>query len=169
MRKIVERGKIMENNENQGMILNSMEDLVTNNNQKIFTTIKDRDFLFNLETECDYKLNECVGEKIRVKDILVKEFKKMVDKKDEKGNKVINEETGEIEQIEETTLVTILVDDNKKSYVTKSKIFAMRLRNYLGMYGFDKLYNDGVEIEIIKTKVKNSGNMALSFKLITEE
>lgn len=164
----------MKENENKveekGLIMNSMEDLVqeSNSNKKVFTTIKDMDLLFNLEGECDHKINDCIGEKIRVKDVLIKEFSKMVDKKDEKGNVIINEETGEVEQIEEKTIVTILIDDNKKSYVTKSKMFAMRLKNYFSMFGFSKLNNEGIDIQITTQKMKDSGNSALSFNLIKE-
>ena len=157
--------------ENQGLILNEMEDIVSSNGsmQKIFTTIQDRKLLFNLESQVDYKINDCIGEKIRVKDILIKTFEKVIDLKDENGNLVVNEVTGEIEKTKEYKMITILIDDDKKSYVTASKTFAMTLKNYIGYFGLEKIHNgEGIDIQIIQKAIK-TGNKALSFKVLDEE
>ena len=45
----------------------------------VFTTITDSKLLFNLDNHCDYKLNDCKGEVIRVKDILIKVIKTPLD------------------------------------------------------------------------------------------
>lgn len=162
----------LENKENQetGLQVKGLSELQNSNNvnKQIFTNITSATKLFNLENECDFKLNDCIGEKIRVKEVLVKEINKMVDVKDENGNVVINEETGEVLQEDVRTIITILIDDNNKSYVTKSKMFAMRLRNYLGMFGFEKMENEGVDIIINTQSCKNSEHRALSFEIIEE-
>lgn len=157
--------------EEKGLILNDMEEILTNSgsNQKVFTTITDKKTLFNLESSVDYKINDCIGEKIRVKNILMKTFEKEVDKKDENGNLIVNQETGEIEKTKEYKIITILIDDGGKSFVTASKTFAMALKNYIGYFGLDKIHSgEGIEIEIIQKTVK-TGNKALTFKILDEE
>lgn len=130
----------------------------TNTNRKIYTTIEDNKIIFNLENSCDYRINDCKGEKIRVKDVLIKiNEKPLVDP-------IINEETGEIKD-KEVSMVTILLDDNKKSYVTGSKIFTMQMINYIRMFGLDSI-KEGLEIEIIEKPVRNSANKALGFELV---
>ncbi len=37
---------------------------------------------------------------------------------------------------------------------------------YINMFGTQKMETEGLEIEIIKTAVKNSANKALGFKLL---
>lgn len=157
--------------EEKGLILNDMEEILTNSgsNQKVFTTITDKKTLFNLESSVDYKINDCIGEKIRVKNILMKTFAKEVDKKDKDGNLVINQETGEIEKTTEYKIITILIDEKGKSYVTASKTFAMTMKNFIGYFGLEKIHSgEGIEIEIIQKAIK-TGNKALSFKILDEE
>lgn len=130
----------------------------TNTNRKIYTTIEDNKIIFNLENSCDFRINDCKGEKIRVKDVLIKiNEKPLVDP-------IINEETGEFKD-KEVSMVTILLDDNKKSYVTGSKIFTMQMINYIRMFGLDSI-KEGLEIEIIEKPVRNSANKALGFELV---
>lgn len=160
----------MKENEEKNLQVRDLGELQNSNgvDKKIYTNITSEIKLFNLENSCDYKLNDCIGEKIRVKEVLIKEINKMVDKKDENENVIINEETGEVEQELQKTKITILIDDNNKSYVTKSKLFAMRLQNYIGMFGFEKMENDGIDIIITTQPVKNSSFKALSFDLVEE-
>ena len=157
--------------EEKGLILNDMEEILTNSgsNQKVFTTITDKKTLFNLESSVDYKINDCIGEKIRVKNILMKTIEKEIDKKDENGNLIVNQETGEIEKTKEYKIITILIDESGKSFVTASKTFAMTLKNYIGYFGLDQIHSgEGIEIEIIQKAIK-TGNKALSFKILDEE
>lgn len=157
--------------EEKSLILNDMEEILTSSgsNQKVFTTIQDKKVLFNLESQVDYRINDCVGQKIRIKDILMKTIEKEVDKKDETGNLVINQETGEIEKEKTYKIITILIDDAGKSYVTASKTFAMQLRNYIAYFGLEKIYNkEGIGIEITQKPMK-TGNKALSFKILDKE
>ena len=127
---------------------------------RTFSNIKDSKKLFNLETKVDCILNDCVGEKIRVKEVLIKRFEKPL------KNPIIDEETGEILRDTEISVSCILIDDTGKSYATGSKTFTFNMIKLLGDYDGEALLNEGIEIEIIKVPVQNSGNKALSFKLI---
>lgn len=127
--------------------------------QQVYTSIEDEKKIFNLNNTCDYKLNECVDEVIRVKDILVKLIKTPLDEP------IVDEETGDVKEFEYKK-ITILIDDGGKSYVTASKMFANQFIDYLMMFGFDTIKEDGLEIKIIKRSVKNSSNKALGFELV---
>lgn len=139
----------------------SFEDLNNNSNTHcdIITNITDKKQLFNLESNVDELLNDCEGEKIRVKGVLIKRYERML------KDPIFNEETGEILKDKEITMSCVLVDDNDKSYATGSKSFAIQLMRYLQNYGTEEL-KEGLEIEITKKKIKNSNNKALSFKLV---
>lgn len=125
-----------------------------------FSNIKDSKKLFNLETKVDHILNECVGEKLRIKEVLIKKFVKPL------REPFVDEETGEILKDTETKISCILIDDNDESYATGSKTFAFNMIKLLGDYEGEQLLNNGIEIEVIKVPVPNSPNKALSFKLI---
>lgn len=126
---------------------------------KIYTNINDKKKLFNLESKVDFLLNDCEGEKIRVKGVLIKIYQKPM------KEPVINEETGEIERDIETTMSCVLVDDSGKSYATGSKMFAIQLMRYIQNYGMKEL-EEGLEIKIIRRKIANSNNKCLAFELI---
>lgn len=143
--------------------MQGMEGFNTGSNQKskinTITNITDYKKLFNLDNSIDYKINECVGEKIRVKEFMCKIIETPLDEP------IVNEETGEIEKTSEFKMITILVDDNNKSYVTASKTFYFAWKKLCqGIKESDLA--EGIEIEIIKTQAKNSENKALNFKLI---
>lgn len=131
-----------------------------NVNVETFSNIKDSKKLFNLETKVDAILNDCVGEKIRVKEVLIKKYVKPL------REPVIDEETGEILKDTETKISCILIDETGKSYATGSKTFSYNMIKLLGDYDGEALLNEGIDIEIIKVPVQNSGNKALSFKLL---
>ena len=125
-----------------------------------FSNIKDSKKLFNLETHVDAKLNDCVGESIRVKEVLIKKYVKQM------KEPVVDEETGEIIKDTETKIACILIDDTGKSYATGSKTFAYNMVKLLGDYDGEAMLNEGIDIKIIKVDVANSSNKALSFELI---
>lgn len=131
----------------------------SNIKRDIYTTITDNKKIFNLENSCDYKINDCKGEMIRVTDILIKINEKLLDEP------VIDETTGEIIKEKETTMVTILIDEAGKSYVTASKMFTMQMINYIQMFGLESI-KQGLEIKFIERAVKNSSNKALGFELV---
>lgn len=128
-----------------------------------FTNITDSIELYNVQKHVDCMLNDCIGEKIRFKKALIRTYDKPLDEP------VINKETGEIEKEFERKVSCILIDENGKSYATGSKTFTYDLMDYLGNWGgASKLEKEGVTIEIIKVPTE-SGNKALSFKLIPNE
>ncbi len=149
--------------EETGMTMVSGFNQMTPNSKtkcNIQTNITDEKKVFNLESSVDYKLNECVGESLRVKQVLIKTFEKPL------AEPIVDEETGEIVKDKEIKRVCILIDDNDKSYVTGSSIFTLQMLKYINMFGTQKMETEGLEIEIIKTAVKNSANKALGFKLL---
>lgn len=122
----------------------------------IYTNITDQKKIFNLDSKVDNLLNDCEGELIRVKEVLIKRYEKPM------KEPVIDEETGEILKDKEITMACILIDDNEKSYATGSKVFTIQMMRYLDMFG---LNNEGFEIKIIKNKTEK-GNKALGFELV---
>lgn len=122
----------------------------------IYTNITDQKKIFNLDSKVDNLLNDCEGELIRVKEVLIKRYEKPM------KEPVINEETGEILKDKEISMACILIDDNEKSYATGSKVFAIQMMRYLDMFG---LNDEGFEIKIVKNKTEK-GNKALGFELV---
>ena len=71
----------MENNEQMSMTVREsnvldFKDFRNSSNVSVgtFSNIKDSKKLFNLETHVDFKLNDCEGETIRVKEVLIKKY-----------------------------------------------------------------------------------------------
>ena len=122
----------------------------------IYTNITDQKKIFNLDSKVDNLLNDCEGELIRVKEVLIKRYEKPM------KEPVIDDETGEILKDKEITMACILIDDNEKSYATGSKVFTIQMMRYLDMFG---LNNEGFEIKIVKNKTEK-GNKALGFEVV---
>lgn len=127
-----------------------------NTKSQIFTNITDKKKMFNLDSHVDNLLNDCEGELIRVKEVLIKRYEKPM------KNPIIDEETGEVIKDKEITMACILIDDNNKSYATGSKVFTIQMMRYLEMFGIDE---EGFEIKIIKNK-QDSGNKTLGFEVV---
>lgn len=121
----------------------------------IFTNITDKKKIFNLDSKVDNLLNDCEGELIRVKEVLIKRYEKPL------KEPVIDEETGEILKDKEITMACILIDDNGKSYATGSKVFTIQMMRYIEMFGIS---DEGFEIKITKNKLNNG--KALGFELV---
>lgn len=134
----------------------------TESNVKVetFSNIKDKKILFNLDSHVDTMLNECVGECIRVKEVLVKKFHKPLEQP------IVDEVTGEIIKDEELSVSCVLIDEAGKSYATGSKTFTFDMLKLLGQYGGAKDLENGIDIKIIKKPVGEKGNKALSFELL---
>ena len=159
------KNEILENEEvkQEAMtIVSGFNQMQRENKTKCFieTNITSQKKIFNLETHIDQKLNDCKGEMIRVKEVLIKTYEKPL------KEPIINEETGEIEKEKEIKRVCILIDDNGVSYVTGSNMFTMEMLKCIRMFGTEKMENEGLEIKIIEMPVKNSGNKALGFELL---
>ena len=132
----------------------------TNTKTEVFTNIKDSKKIFNLENKVDELLNDCVDELIRVKEVLIKRYEKTM------KEPVIDEETGEIIKDKEISMSCVLVDDNNISYATGSKTFIIQLMRYLQMQERLGQKEETFDIKIIKKKVGQNGNKALSFELV---
>lgn len=127
----------------------------TSTKSNIYTNITDQKKIFNLENKVDCLLNDCEGEMIRVKEVLIKRYEKPMKEPE------INEETGEIIKDKEITMACILIDDNNKSYATGSKVFTIQMMRYLQMFGIN---DEGFEIEIVKNRQEKG--KSLGFKLV---
>lgn len=135
-----------------------MENAGSRSNTDVFTTITDGKLLFNLDNHCDYKLNDCKGETIRVKDVLIKVISTPLDEIEVDDNGVIVKD-------KEIKKVCILIDDEGKSYVTGSKMFTNQMIRYIGYAGIQSI-QAGLEIKIIEKEVKGTNNKALGFDLV---
>ena len=159
----------MENLENKELITKEdnysilgFDDLGRNTQTKteVFTNITDEKKIFNLENKVDEMINDCEGELIRVKEVLIKRYEKPM------KEPIVDDETGEIIKDKEFTMSCVIVDDNNKSYATGSKTFTIQLMKLLQMRSRMNKGNEPFEIKIIKKKIPNSGNKALSFELV---
>ena len=128
----------------------------SNTKADIFTNITDQKKIFNLDSKVDCLLNDCEGEVIKVKEVLIKRYQKPM------KEPIVDEETGEVLKDTETTMACILIDDKNKSYATGSKIFTIQMMRYIQMFGITE---EGFDIKIVKTK-QTSGNKALGFELV---
>ena len=122
----------------------------------IYTNITDQKKIFNLDSHVDNLLNDCEGELLRVKEVLIKRYEKPM------KEPVIDDETGEVLKDKDISMACILIDDNNKSYATGSKVFTIQMMRYLDMFGITE---NGFEIKIVKNKTEK-GNKALGFELV---
>ena len=135
--------------------LQTQTDTISN----IFTNITDKKKIFNLNSNIDHLLNDCVGEMIRVKEVLIKRYLKPM------KEPVIDEETGEIVKDKEMSMSVVIVDTEGKSYATGSKVFGIQIMQYLQMFATKEGF-EPFEIKIIKKPIKGSSNKALGFELV---
>lgn len=143
-----------------GLMIKNFNELenVGRSKTDVFTTITDSKLLFNLDNHCDYKLNDCKGEVIRVKDVLIKVISTPLDEPEV-------DENGNVTKDKEIKKVCILIDDTGKSYVTGSKMFTNQMMRYIGYNGIQSI-QEGLEIKIIERDVKGTSNKALGFDLV---
>ena len=154
----------MENEEREELGLTNVQDFgslqtQTDTISNIFTNITDRKEIFNLNSNVDHLLNDCVGEMVRVKKVLIKRYLKPM------KEPVIDDETGEIIKDKEMSMSTVLVDTEGKSYATGSKVFGIQIMQYLQMFATKEGF-EPFEIRIIKKPIKGSSNKALGFELV---
>ena len=160
----------MEENENQeGLVvanknysIKGFEGRKTSGNTitEVRTNITDSKQLFNLENNVDYMLNDCEGQVIRVSKVLIKRFEKPL------KEPIVDEETGEVLKDKEYTMSCVIVDEDGKSYATGSKTFTIALDKYMSMQANFGIKEETFDIKIIKKKVGEKGNKALSFELV---
>lgn len=156
--------EIMENTEEKDeMVVSSFGTLAnaSKTKKKTYTTldITDVKTLYNLDNkDCDFKINDCIGQAIRVVDVVIKEFERELEVP-------IVDDKGEVIQDKERKMVTILIDDQNQSYVTASKMFTLQMKRFIETFGVNVIKN-GLEIKIVNKKVKDSNNKSLGFELI---
>lgn len=157
-----EEKEIMENEVKEtGLMIkdfSEMENAGSRSNTDVFTTITDGKVLFNLDNHCDYKLNDCKGETIRVTDVLIKVISTPLEEPELDDN-------GNVVKDKEIKKVCILIDDEGKSYVTGSKMFTNQMIRYIGYAGIQSI-QEGLLIKIIEKDVKGTNNKALGFDLV---
>lgn len=154
----------MENEEREELGLTNVQDFgslqtQTDTISNIFTNITDKKKIFNLNSNIDHLLNDCVGEMIRVKEVLIKRYLKPM------KEPLIDEETGEIVKDKEMSMSVVIVDTEGKSYATGSKVFGIQIMQYLQMFATKEGF-EPFEIRIIKKPIKGSSNKALGFELV---
>lgn len=135
---------------------NKLEKSESSTKMSIYTTIDPTDVktLYNLDnSSCDYKLVDCKGQSMRIVNVLIKNFDKYKD------------ENGEELETPENKKITILIDDQGKTYVTASKIFAIQMLRFIGRFGNEAISN-GLDIKIVEKEIKGSKNKGLGFELI---
>lgn len=165
----------MEENQNQnqnqtGMTVKGVDALQDNNcgyTPEIFTSIQDPKLLFNLETSIDFLLNDMVGSVIKITDFLIKIIE--IPLREPKRKTVLDKETGEIIETDEMItseriIITILVDNEGKSYLTKSKNFFFACKKLLSFYPVETI-KEGIDIKIKKIKSK-TGNYTLTLEIV---
>lgn len=147
---------------NENYVVTGFEGLGGNTNTKtqVITNITDEKKLFNLGNKVDVMLNDCEGETIRVKEVLIKRYEKPME------TPLIDEMTGEIIKDKEINMSCVLVDEDGKSYATGSKVFTIDLMRYLQIKANSGRQNESFDIKIIKKRVGEKGNKALSFELV---
>lgn len=161
-KKLNEEGEVkMEEVKETGLMIkdfSEMENAGSRSNTDVFTTITDGKVLFNLDNHCDYKLNDCKGETIRVTDVLIKVISTPLEEPELDDN-------GNVIKDKEIKKVCILIDDEGKSYVTGSKMFTNQMIRYIGYAGIQSI-EEGLLIKIIEKDVKGTNNKALGFDLV---
>ena len=122
----------------------------------IETNIQDQKKIFNLDTHVDEKLNDCKGEMIRVKQVLIKTFEKPL------AEPVIDEETGE-----EREVGLISAEEGTFSSISGTAIKGLDLIiDYMGDLAADQ------ETEAVTVQVKvnvgksNAGREFITLELI---
>lgn len=107
--------------------------------------------LFNALESCDAKLNDEVGQIIKVKDVYVNEYPKT------------DKNTGETRIGHRT----ILFDEDGKTHVTASNYFYISLMKLLTVWGEPTTWPKPKTIKITKKPVYN-GMMALSLQVVND-
>lgn len=107
--------------------------------------------LFNALEACDAKLNDEVGQILKIKDVYVNEYQK------------VDTNTGEPRKAHRT----ILFDENGKTHVTASNYFYISLMKLMSIWGDPSKWVEPMAVKITKKSVKN-GMQALSLQIVTE-
>lgn len=125
-----------------------------NQNSNIYCSIvakdnKEKKKLFNALENCDLLLNDCVGQKIMMKDLYIEAYENE------------DEDSGEVR----TKYRTIIFDVDGQTYATGSYGIYNVLQKIVAIYGLPTAWAEPVEVEVIKKPTKD-GKQSLSLKLV---
>ncbi|MBQ1496637.1 MAG: hypothetical protein IIZ40_04765, partial [Bacilli bacterium] len=139
MENEIKKENLENNEEKDEMVVSGFGTLAnaSKTKKKTYTTldITDVKTLYNLDNkDCDFKINDCVGQAIRVVDVVIKEFERELEVP-------IVDDKGEVVQDKERKMVTILIDDQNQSYVTASKIFTLQMKRFIETFGVNVIKN----------------------------
>ncbi|MBQ1496109.1 MAG: hypothetical protein IIZ40_01985, partial [Bacilli bacterium] len=139
MENEIKKENLENNEEKDEMVVSGFGTLAnaSKTKKKTYTTldITDVKTLYNLDNkDCDFKINDCVGQAIRVVDVVIKEFERELEVP-------IVDDKGEVIQDKERKMVTILIDDQNQSYVTASKIFTLQMKRFIETFGVNVIKN----------------------------
>lgn len=146
---------LVTTNENQIISLNKGT-LNSDIRKETSLNIKDKNqakMLLKSMQNADFKLNDCVGQKIKCVGYYATE-KEIED---------INEETGE--QIIRRNHVLMLFDEKGKSYVTGSNSCFNSFNDILMIYGCPTT-DDPIELQVIKVEAQEKGHQFLKVTLV---
>lgn len=126
----------MENQENTGLIVT--------NNKNMFCSLdmeqkENKVKLYNATENVDVLLNDIVGQRIKMKDVYIEEYKE------------INKETGEFKY----KYRTIIFDENGKTYASGAYGIYNSLRKIFTIFGDPSMW-ETLEVEVYKRKTKNN-------------
>ena len=128
--------------------------LFENTNRPFYCSVKtdsieEKKKLFNALENCDLLLNNCVGERIVMKDIYVEQY---IDKKDENDDGKVKYRT-------------IIFAEDGKTYVSTSYGIYNILNKIFAIYGTPDKWTEGIAVEVAKRPVGNGKEM-LTLKLV---
>lgn len=112
-------------------------------------TVEEKKKLFNALENCDNLLNDCVGQKIKIKDIYIEQYLAKVDDDDE----------GKIKYR------TILFAEDGKTFVSTSYGIYNVLKKICSIYGYPETWTEPIEVEVAKRPMGN-GKSLLTLKLV---
>ena len=126
----------------------------SNENSNIYCSIVAKDNeekkkLFNALESCDLLLNDCVGQKIKMKDLYIEAYE------------TEDEDTGEVKR----KFRTIIFDVDGQTYATGSYGIYNIWQKIVAIYGLPNTWAEPVEVEVIKKDAKD-GKKSLSLKLV---
>lgn len=100
----------------------------------------------------DVLLNDCVGESFNL--IGVYTEKKLVEKKDDKGNIEINKETGQVTLVNKYR--SILFAEDGKTYATGAYGVYASLKSLFFIYGTPDQWESPIAVKVIKKKLPDN-------------
>ena len=136
---------------------NTLNGVREENKTKTFTTLdmskeENVDLILATQDECDFYIKDCVGKVINTYGVFITE----------REVENVNEETGEV--IKYNKHVTILFDENGKSYVTGSNAFYMSLDLIMKVKGYPTEENP-LRLEVVEKDAKEKGHKYLKVRL----